>query len=166
MRKTDAACLMLPGTLVMNALGQSATPRLAALFGSDRRAFLGLFAKMLLMAAGFGVAGVLSALVLGERVLSFLYKPDYVRVDLFAWLMAAAKRSGLRASPLRDVPQEVLPLCSPASSLLWQGPTSRVRSSSASAPHLPDAGRQRLRRSGQTRDLPGSDAIPLRVMWP
>jgi hypothetical protein len=32
---------------------------------------------------------------------------------------------------VQDVPQEVLPLFSPASSLLWRGPTSRVRSSSA-----------------------------------
>jgi len=38
--------------------------------------------------------------------------------------------------------------------------------SSATAPHLPDAGRQRRRRAGQTRDLPGSEAIPLHVMWP
>jgi hypothetical protein len=45
-------------------------------------------------------------------------------------------------------------------------PTSRVRSSSATAPRLPDAGRQRLCRSGQTRDLPASDAILLHVMWP
>ena len=44
--------------------------------------------------------------------------------------------------------------------------TSAVRASSATAPHLPDAGRQRLCRSGQTQDLPASDAIPLRVMWP
>src|SRR5215831_6853052 len=63
-------------------------------------------------------------------------------------------------------PRRIAPLCSPASQLLWRGPTSRVRASSASAPHLPDAGRQRRRRSGQTRDLPASDAIPLHVMWP
>ena len=35
---------------------------------------------------------------------------------------------------------------------------------------LPDAGRRTqntaLHDSGQTRDLPGSDAIPLHVMWP
>src|SRR5918992_505046 len=37
-------------------------------------------------------------------------------------------------------PQRIAPLCSPASLLLWQGQTSRVRSSSATAPHLPDAG--------------------------
>src|SRR5216683_7092060 len=63
-------------------------------------------------------------------------------------------------------PQLAVPLCSSASSLLWQGPTSRVRSSSATAPRLPDAGRQRHHRSGQTRDLPASDTILLHVMWP
>ena len=43
---------------------------------------------------------------------------------------------------------------------------SRVRSSSATAPRLPDAGRQRQCRSGRTRDLPASDAVLLHVMWP
>src|SRR5262244_253060 len=66
-------------------------------------------------------------------------------------------------------PRRIAPLCSPASQLLWRGPTSRVRASSATAPHLPDAGRQRrhqLDADGQTRDLPASGAIPLHVMWP
>jgi O-antigen/teichoic acid export membrane protein len=85
------AQLMLPGTLIVNALGQSATPRLAALYGSDRRAFLVLFAKTLVLALGLGVAGVLVALVLGGPVLALLYTPEYAEhVDLLAWLMAAA----------------------------------------------------------------------------
>jgi hypothetical protein len=63
-------------------------------------------------------------------------------------------------------PLRIAPLCSSASQLLWQSQTSRVRSSSATAPHLPDAGRQRQCHSGQTRDLPASDAILLHVMWP
>src|SRR5215831_15798656 len=72
-----------------------------------------------------------------------------------------------RAFPLQDAPQVVLPLCSPASSLLWLGPTSRVRASSATAPRLPNADRPaHATPDGQTRDLPGSDAIPLHVMWP
>jgi hypothetical protein len=72
-----------------------------------------------------------------------------------------------RSLPLAPpTPQRIAPLCSSASQLLWQGQTSRARTSSATVPHLPDAGRQRQRRSGQTRDLPASDAIPLHVMWP
>jgi hypothetical protein len=43
---------------------------------------------------------------------------------------------------------------------------SRARTSSATVPHLPDAGRKRQRRSGQTRDLLASDTILLHVMWP
>ena len=38
-------------------------------------------------------------------------------------------------------PLRIAPLCSSASQLLWQGQTSRVRASSATAPHLPDARR-------------------------
>src|SRR5580692_2078014 len=57
-----------------------------------------------------------------------------------------------------------------ASQLLWRGPTSRARASSATAPRLPDADRRTrctsLDNDGQTRDLPGSDTIPLHVMWP
>jgi hypothetical protein len=72
-----------------------------------------------------------------------------------------------RSPPLAPpTPQRIAPLCSSASRLLWRGQTSRARTSSATAPHLPDAGRQRQSRSGQTRDLPASDAIPLHVMWP
>jgi hypothetical protein len=42
-----------------------------------------------------------------------------------------------------------------------------LRTSSATAPHLPDADRPSHAPSdGQTRDLPTSDAIPLHVMWP
>src|SRR6266567_3472797 len=66
--------------------------------------------------------------------------------------------------PLQTPPQWISSLCSPASSLLWRGPTSRVRASSATAPHLPDADRRtrhQLDADGQTRDLPASDAIRL-----
>src|SRR5262249_49169037 len=38
-------------------------------------------------------------------------------------------------------PWRIAPLCSPASQLLWQGQTSRVRASSATAPPPPPADR-------------------------
>jgi hypothetical protein len=40
-------------------------------------------------------------------------------------------------------PPRIAPLCSPASSLLWQGLTSHFRASSASAHRLPDADHRR-----------------------
>ena len=52
--------------------------------------------------------------------------PDQVRGRLFA----------------PPAPPRIAPHCSPASSLLWQGLTSRLRASSASAHRLPDADRQ------------------------
>src|ERR1700741_3085986 len=48
---------------------------------------------------------------------------------------------------------------------LRRGLTSRVRASSATTPRLPDAD-QGSTAAGQTRDLPGSDAILSCVMWP
>src|SRR6266511_4229531 len=72
-----------------------------------------------------------------------------------------------RLAPPRTAPQRGAPLCSPASQLLWRSATSRVRASSATAPRLPDADRpSHATPDGQTRDIPGSDAILLRVMWP
>src|SRR5208282_5828801 len=71
-------------------------------------------------------------------------------------------------------PPRLGPHCSPASpgechrhssgSLLFQGLTSRVRASSATAPRLPDAGRTTRGPPGQTRDLSGSDLFLLCVM--
>src|SRR2546421_6384905 len=85
------------------------------------------------------------------------------------WSPPFAPPAPLRPS-LQTPPQWISSLCSPASQLLWRGPTSRVRASSATAPHLPDADRRTRHTArddgGQTRDLPGSDTILLHVMWP
>jgi hypothetical protein len=65
-------------------------------------------------------------------------------------------------------PPRIAPLCSLASRLLWRRPTSRARASSATAPRLPDADRRTLTQApnGRARDIPGSDTILVRVMWP
>src|SRR3954452_9246017 len=58
-----------------------------------------------------------------------------------------------RSPPLAPpTPRPVARLCSSASQLLWQGLTSPVRTSSASAPHLPDADPGRT--PGRAGDLP------------
>src|SRR6266436_871684 len=85
------------------------------------------------------------------------------------WSPPFAPPAPLHSAPLQIALERAVPLCSPASPLIWRGPTSRVRASSATAPHLPDADRRThaaCSDDGQTRDLPGSDAIPLHVMWP
>src|SRR5712692_3989486 len=55
-------------------------------------------------------------------------------------------------------PQRIAPPCSSASQLLWPRPTSRVRASSASAPHLPDADRRRH----QVTARRGTSQVPTR----
>src|SRR6516164_11373130 len=67
--------------------------------------------------------------------------------------------------PPPQIAPQGAPLCSPASQLLWRSPTSHARASSATAPHLPDAD-QNIFVTLQTRDIPGSDAILVLVMWP
>src|SRR3954468_15254371 len=65
----------------------------------------------------------------------------------------ADPRSPWPPSLAPPAPPRLVPLCSSASQLLRRGQTSRVRTSSAMASHLPDADRRRPF-TGQTRDLP------------
>src|SRR5262249_13409801 len=89
---TAIAYLMNPGTIVITAIGLSATPRLARLFADgDRSEFIVLFAKMTLLALAFGVAGVIVAILIGEPLLRLLFHPDFAdHVDLLVWLMIVA----------------------------------------------------------------------------
>lgn len=85
------AYIIVAGTTVINALGQAATPRLAALFARRlyRRFFL-LILQLAGVALALGVPGVVLAVRWGRPVLSLLYRPEYAeRADVFAWLMAA-----------------------------------------------------------------------------
>src|SRR5215813_11863112 len=59
----------------------------------------------------------------------------------FPWSPPLAPPTPLRLAPLQIAPHRAVPLCSPVSQLLWQGPTSRVRASPATTPRLPGADR-------------------------
>src|ERR1700730_1611470 len=84
----------------------------------------------------------------------------------FPWSPPLAPPAPLWLAPPRIAPQQGSPLRSRASQLLWRGPTSRARASSATAPRLPDADRRTRRTSldndGQTRDFDTSAAVRLR----
>ena len=85
------AYVMVAGYTVMGALGQSATPRLARYYQSNRSAFKRLLAKMLLVAAAVGAAGILVVVLWGRPLLTLLYRPDYAQhADVFVWVMIAA----------------------------------------------------------------------------
>jgi len=85
------AYVMVAGSTVMNALGQSAAPRLAKYYQSNRSAFKRLLAKMLLVAVAVGGAGILIAALWGRPLLTLLYRSDYAQhADVFVWVMIAA----------------------------------------------------------------------------
>jgi O-antigen/teichoic acid export membrane protein len=86
------AYLMVVGSMVVNALGQSASPRLAKYYAvGNAIAFRRLLLKLVGIAVLLGGGGVLVALVGGEQILTLLYQSEYAQhTSLFVWLMIAA----------------------------------------------------------------------------
>jgi O-antigen/teichoic acid export membrane protein len=82
---------IVAGNMVMGALGQAASPRLARLhYDGDRRAFCGLVMKLAAFGGLTGLAGLVVVQVAGARILTMLYRPEYaLHVKAFFWLMAA-----------------------------------------------------------------------------
>jgi O-antigen/teichoic acid export membrane protein len=80
------------GTTVVNALGQSAVPRLARYYADrDYRAFASLLRKLLGLGLAIGIGGVLLIWLAGRPVLLLLYRPEYSdHVGIFLWLGLAA----------------------------------------------------------------------------
>lgn len=79
----------LLGAMVVNALGQAASARLAAAFASDDPGAFGrLLGRLLLFGAAIGLLGVLAAALLGRPALGLLYGPEYARhAGVLVWLM-------------------------------------------------------------------------------
>ncbi|MBN2002170.1 MAG: oligosaccharide flippase family protein [Anaerolineae bacterium] len=87
-----SAYLMVVGSMVVRAMGQSAAFRLSK-YAADRdtRAFSLLLGKLVGIGALLGSAAVVVASVLGRWVLTFLYRSDYADyVGLLVWVMVAA----------------------------------------------------------------------------
>ncbi|MHC0062279.1 lipopolysaccharide biosynthesis protein [Nostoc sp. UIC 10890] len=86
------AYLMVAGSIVVNALGESSISRLAKYYAAkDAMAFHRLLLKLVGIAALLGGTGVLIAVVAGHQILTLLYRPEYAeQTNLFIWLMVAA----------------------------------------------------------------------------
>jgi O-antigen/teichoic acid export membrane protein len=89
---TAMAYLLVAGNTVVNALGQSASPRLAKYYASgDAKAFRVLLFKLVGIGAALGATGILVTAIWGRELLTLLYTPEFaVRTDVFFWLMIAA----------------------------------------------------------------------------
>ncbi len=86
-----AASLVAVGNTLINAVGQTVTPKLAKLYAFESPAAFGGFTLRLLMfGAGLGAAAVLCALLLGRWVLALMFRPEYAaHAGLLTMLMVA-----------------------------------------------------------------------------
>jgi len=87
-----AAVSYLPfaGALAIEAMGQSALPRLARYYREDLPAYRRLLSKLLGLGTALGLCGVLFAVLLGPRFLMLAYRAEYARYSgVFTWMMLA-----------------------------------------------------------------------------
>lgn len=84
--------LMLVGGIVISALSESASPRLAKYYAAAERGKFGmLLLKLVIICGSFGIGGILVASLGGKQILTMLYRPEYAQQqELFIWLMIAA----------------------------------------------------------------------------
>jgi O-antigen/teichoic acid export membrane protein len=87
-----AGYLIIVGARVVTALGESASPRLAAYYArGDRRRFPRLVLRMLAIVMCIGGAAVAVALAFGKALLAFLYTSEYAaHSQVLVILMVAA----------------------------------------------------------------------------
>src|ERR1035437_6156089 len=84
--------ILMAGTMIVGALGQSAIPRLALYASQGKtREFRGLSHRLLLIGMTLGICGVLAALAFGRQILTLIYGREYAQNGhLFLWLTIAA----------------------------------------------------------------------------
>lgn len=85
------AYLMVAGTTVVNALGQSASPRLANYYAKGSvTLFRALLLKLIGIGGWLGIGGVLLAWVAGKEILALLYRQEYAAFsETLVWLAVA-----------------------------------------------------------------------------
>jgi len=81
--------LMVVTGMLISALGESASPRLAQYYSQgNRKAFLALLTKLVGIGFTMGVLGVLVVLIAGRQILTVLYRPEYAEyLDIFVLIM-------------------------------------------------------------------------------
>jgi O-antigen/teichoic acid export membrane protein len=85
------AYCVIAGNVLVSALGQSASPKLAKHYAcADLTAFRSILDKLLGFVAASGAIGILLAVIAGRQLLTLLYRPEYGAYSLaFAWLVTA-----------------------------------------------------------------------------
>jgi O-antigen/teichoic acid export membrane protein len=86
------ATLLAAGSVVTNAMGQAAAPRLAKCFvNRDQRGFNQLLAALVVASLGLGAAGFVGAVLWGKQAMALIYRPEYsTHPEVLLWLMGAS----------------------------------------------------------------------------
>lgn len=86
------AYLIIAGGMIISAIGQAASPRLANYYADgDGASFVSLLGRMLLIGLGVGLGGVAAALLFGKYLLTLMYGAAFaVNIEAFVWIMIAA----------------------------------------------------------------------------
>ncbi len=84
--------ILVAGTTVVDALGQSASPLLAKLYAAgDTAGFRALVLKLLGIGGALGAIGLTLGATAGKPALTLLYRPEYAaHLNVFLWLLVAA----------------------------------------------------------------------------
>ena len=84
--------LLASGSVVINAVGQAAAPRMANAFATNNgRKFGVLLAGLVAASLGLGGLGLFGALLFGRQAMALIYRPEYsTHQDVLVWLMAAS----------------------------------------------------------------------------
>jgi O-antigen/teichoic acid export membrane protein len=92
------AYLIVAGNMIIDALGQSASPRLARYYtAGQRKKYQELILKLNGMALGIGILAVLGTLMLGQQIVTLLYDAEYTQPGLLVLLMVVATVSYVAA---------------------------------------------------------------------
>lgn len=83
---------LVAGGLLVSALGQSATPKLAKAFQlDDLAAFQKLLVKLLVAGIGLGIAGIIIVLTVGKPIIRIVYGAEYDSYHIvLTWVMVNA----------------------------------------------------------------------------
>ncbi len=87
---TAMSTVLVLGNMLMAALGQSTSPRMAKYYIGNRKSFTVLMLKFTAVAAVIGMVGIFASVLFGRQILTILFTAEYARHTIvFVQIMVA-----------------------------------------------------------------------------